>query len=153
MNTLENVMDSLISPRYLVNGTTAVLLQGWFWHQITHKSWYSIKVTKPIAWHLYLVIFRQRLWVRYLFKQGFHPTQIGNTFPYFTCLCSEEGMSTYSLWKHVPFSYLPIPPLGRDMTQGQFLSGVEQVWIQSFPSPRLVASSRLKNRVCSTIYP
>ena len=35
--------------------------------------------------------------------------------------------------------YLPTPPLGQDMTQGQFLSGVEQVWIQSFPSPRLVA--------------
>ena len=34
------------------------------------------------------------------------------------------------------------------MTQGQFLSGVLQVWIQSFPSPRLVASPRLKNLVC-----
>ncbi len=35
--------------------------------------------------------------------------------------------------------YLPTPPLGQDMTQGQFLSRVLQVWIQSFPSPRLVA--------------
>ena len=35
--------------------------------------------------------------------------------------------------------YLPTPPLGQDMTQGQFLSGVLQVSIQSFPSPRLVA--------------
>ena len=41
----------------------------------------------------------------------------------------------------------------QDMTQGQFLSGVEQVWIQSFPSPRLVASTRLKNLVRPTIYP
>ena len=31
------------------------------------------------------------------------------------------------------------------MTQGQFLSGFKQVWIQSFPSPRLVTSPRLKN--------
>ena len=31
------------------------------------------------------------------------------------------------------------------MTQGQFLSGVSQVWIQSFLSPWLVASPRLKN--------
>ena len=23
--------------------TTTVLLQGWFWHQITHKDWYDIK--------------------------------------------------------------------------------------------------------------
>ena len=36
-------------------------------------------------------------------------------------------------------SYLPTPPLGQDMTQGQYLSGVKQVLIQSFPSPRLVA--------------
>ena len=30
------------------------------------------------------------------------------------------------------------------MTQGQFLSGVKQILIQSFPSPRLAASPRLK---------
>ena len=39
------------------------------------------------------------------------------------------------------------------MTQGQFLCGVYQVWLQSFPSPRLVASPRLKNLVCPTILP
>ena len=50
-------------------------------------------------------------------------------------------------------SYLPTPPHGQDMTQGQFLSRVWQVWIQSFPSPRLVASPRLKNPVRPTIYP
>ena len=49
--------------------------------------------------------------------------------------------------------YLPTPPLGQDMTQGQFLMGDKQVWIQSFPSPRLVASPRLKKPVCPTIYP
>ena len=42
------------------------------------------------------------------------------------------------------WSYLPTPPLGQDMTQGQFLSGIQQVWIQSFPSPRQVASPRLE---------
>ena len=47
----------------------------------------------------------------------------------------------------------PTPALGQDMTQGRFLSGVKQVWIQSFSSPRLVASPRLKNSVCPTIYP
>ena len=49
--------------------------------------------------------------------------------------------------------YLPTPPLGQDMTQGQFLSRVQQVWIQSFPSPRLVALPRLKNLLCPAIYP
>ena len=47
----------------------------------------------------------------------------------------------------------PTPPLGQDMTQGQFfkwsLTGLKSV----FPSPRLVASPRLKNLVCPTIYP
>ena len=49
--------------------------------------------------------------------------------------------------------YLPTPPLEQDMTQGQFLSGVQQVWIQSFPSTRLVTLPRLKNQVCPIIYP
>ena len=47
--------------------------------------------------------------------------------------------------------YLPTPPLGQNMTQGQFLTGVYQVWIQTFPSPRLVASPRMKNTVCPTL--
>ena len=34
--------------------------------------------------------------------------------------------------------YLPIPPHGKDVTHSQFLNGVKQVWIQNFPSPRLV---------------
>ena len=41
----------------------------------------------------------------------------------------------------------------KDVTQGQFLSGVEQVLIQSFPSPRLVAKPRLKKPACPIIYP
>ena len=38
----------------------------------------------------------------------------------------------------VYLSYLPTPPLGQDMTQDHFLSRVQQVWIPSFPSPRLL---------------
>ena len=30
-------------PSYRLNSTTSVLLQGWLWHQITHKGWYVIK--------------------------------------------------------------------------------------------------------------
>ena len=45
------------------------------------------------------------------------------------------------------------PIVGQNMTQGQFLSGVQQVGIQNFPSPKLVASPRLKKPVCPTIYP
>ena len=43
---------------------------------------------------------------------------------------------------HLKLSYLPNPSA---RAQGQFLSRAWQVWIQSFPSPRLVASPRLKN--------
>ena len=42
---------------------------------------------------------------------------------------------------------------GRIWHKVNFLSRVERVWIQSFPSPRLVTSPRLKNLVCPTIYP
>ena len=51
-------------------------------------------------------------------------------------------LSSMSLFYVLPvnsFTILSTPPLGQDMTQGQFLSGVLQVWIQSFPSPRPVA--------------
>ena len=41
---------------------------------------------------------------------------------------------------------------GRIWHKVNVLSGVLQVWIQSFPFPRLVASPRLKNSVCPTIY-
>ena len=44
-----------------------------------------------------------------------------------------------NLFKIINDTIYPTPPLGQDMTQGQFLSGVLQVSIQSFPSPRLVA--------------
>ena len=43
------------------------------------------------------------------------------------------------------------PPLGQDMTQGQFLFFNRFEF--SFPSPRLVASPRLENLICPTIYP
>ena len=67
----------------------------------------------------------------------------------YLCVCTALPLN-YSM---LVYSYLPTPPLGKDMTQGQFLSGVQQVLSQSFPSPRLVASPRLKNLVCPTIYP
>ena len=51
------------------------------------------------------------------------------------------------------YIYIPNTPLGQDMTQGQSLGGVWQIWIHSFPSPRLVASPRLKKLLCLTIFP
>ena len=41
----------------------------------------------------------------------------------------------------------------RPLRSVNFFNGIEQVWIQSFPSPRLVALPRLKNLVCPTILP
>ena len=49
--------------------------------------------------------------------------------------------------------YILTPPREEDMAQGQILRGVLQVWIQSFPSPRLVVISRFKSSVCPTICP
>ena len=50
--------------------------------------------------------------------------------------------------KNFKYSFLPTPPLGQDMTQAEF-----NRFEFSFPPPRLVATPRLKNVVCPTIYP
>ena len=49
--------------------------------------------------------------------------------------------------------YLPTPLYKQNVTKGQFLRGVKQVLIQTFPSLRLATKPRLKNQVCPTIYP
>ena len=57
--------------------------------------------------------------------------------------------------KHIVYRYdLPNPSArtGYD-TRSIFKRGLTGLWIQSFPSPRLVASPRLKNLVRPTIYP
>ena len=41
-------MNALILQAMGLNGTTAVLLRGWFWYQITHKGWYTIEQRKQI---------------------------------------------------------------------------------------------------------
>ena len=59
---------------------------------------------------------------------------------------------------HIYFrKYVFIQPLHHehDVTQGQFLSRVQMVWIHSFSSLSLVAPTpkKLKNQVYPTIYP
>ena len=50
--------------------------------------------------------------------------------------------------------YLPTPPLGQDMTQGQFFKPeFNRFEFRVFTSPILVASPRRKNLVCPAIYP
>ena len=53
------------------------------------------------------------------------------------------------------YVHILIQPLNHreDATQNQFLSWENLVWIQSLPSPRLLAEPRLKNLVRPTIYP
>ena len=46
-------------------------------------------------------------------------------------------------WLILVCMYLPTLPYGQDEIQGQFLSGVLQIWIQSFPSPRLAEEPSL----------
>ena len=41
----------------------------------------------------------------------------------------------------------------QDTTQGQFSCKFKQIWMSSFPFPKLVAIPRLKSSVCPTIYP
>ena len=54
------------------------------------------------------------------------------------------GSSKHEFTKHLHYD--------QDVTQGQFLSEVKSVWIENFPSLRLLGSWRRKNLVYSTIY-
>ena len=72
----------------------------------------------------------------------------------FTCLIYliltiKQVSSSYSL--AAVCIYLTPPPRSRYDTRGRFLIKVQLVWIQSFPSLRLV-EARLKNLVYPTIY-
>ena len=49
--------------------------------------------------------------------------------------------------------YVPNPSAQAWYDTRSILSGIQLDWIQSFPSPRLVAIQQLKNPVCFTIYP
>ena len=49
--------------------------------------------------------------------------------------------------------YIPTSPVRAGYDTRLILSGVLQVWIQSFPSPRLVTSPRLKHTVCPNYIP
>ena len=43
-NTLGKGMESLIPPsNHRLNSIAAILLQGWLWQWITHKSWFAIR--------------------------------------------------------------------------------------------------------------
>ena len=48
--------------------------------------------------------------------------------------------------------YVCTPPGEHDASQGQFLSRVEQVLIQKFPSSTQVATSKIKNLACPPIF-
>ena len=72
----------------------------------------------------------------------------------FVCVCvcvRERERERESEWMYV---YIFTQPLRhkQNMTQSQFLSGVKLVWIQKFPSSKLVAEPKLKKLVGPTIY-
>ena len=50
------------------------------------------------------------------------------------------------------YIYISTPWHKQDVTQGQYLSGIKQVWIQSFPSLRQITIQRLKSPICSIFY-
>ena len=77
-----------------------------------------------------------------------------------TCSSMLEAIDDREVWRkrvrNIIYIYIIFTqPLrsGRIWHKVKFLSGVKQVWIQSFPSPILVASPSLKNLVCPTILP
>ena len=60
---------------------------------------------------------------------------------------------TKKLNKKIQHVYLPNLSTGAGYDTRSILSRVSQFWIQSFPSVKSVIIPRLKNSVCSTLYP
>ena len=56
-NTLGKSMNPLTPSSYGLNSITAVLLQGWLWYQITHKSWYALKQRNTVHINLNSISF------------------------------------------------------------------------------------------------
>ena len=118
-----------------------------------HYTWNHLTVCKQMSnvEQQYLILFSCVLKLKYWYNLA-----ILGTIWLCKWMINVELVSNSNNWNHLTVykeiinPIYPTPPLGQDMTQGQFLS---RVWIQSFPSPRLVASPMLKNPVCPTIYP
>ena len=78
----------------------------------------------------------------------------------FNEICLKENMTPkYTICTHThTHTYIYIyggyltPLHEQNLTEGQYLSGVLQVLIQSFPSSRLDGIARLKSSVCPTLY-
>ena len=86
-------------------------------------------------------ILREHLFVD--FSEAFDTIQSGKM---------EQILLVYSLPKKLFIFTNPSARAGYD-TRSIFKRNLTGFLIQSFPSPRLVASPRLKNLVCPTIYP
>ena len=111
---------------------------------ILNKSWQQYPTRHQLYGHLppitKTIQVRRTIYI-YIYKQDFVFNDPQRLICYLTPTNQAIRWETFSLNDTI----YPTPPLGQDMTQGQFF--------QSFPSPRLVASPRPKNLVCSTIYP
>ena len=69
--------------------------------------------------------------------------------------CDWRGVPyLFSYWILYESTFVYIYPTlrhGKDVTQNQFLSGVQPFWTGSFHSSWLIALIRLKNSICSTL--
>ena len=98
-----------------------------------------------------LLILNGIISVKYQFLKPFNCVQTINskTWKHIT-VCKQMSSSlfknvTNNLFTYKSYIYIPTILHKWDVTQGQFLSKVQQVWIQSFPSFILVAIPRLKS--------
>ena len=86
---------------------------------IAFFGWYYAATDTSIRRHVFFLLLSLTTIFALYFSIWFYGKVQLNSVSF--CFCY------YSGWY---LSYLPTPPLEQDMTQGQFLSGVYQVWIQ-----------------------
>ena len=146
-------------PSYGLNSTTTVLQGEWLWHKITYKIWYAInKETKET--NVIPRTFVQKCILPYgdewVYAIAWNSLELTLIFRTFWIIMMQSSKCFFSLYRGILNgckSYLPSPSArGGYDTRSIFkwsLTGL----IQSFLSPRLVASPRLKNLVYPTTYP
>ena len=80
---------------------------------------------------------------------------MGGRWPYSWCLggCCPPGLVQYCLQHSCVIIFTQPLRSGMIWQKDNFYGKFNRFCIQSFSSPRLVASPRLKNLVCPTIYP
>ena len=105
------VREFVLQSRYYVHFRANTLGKGMnpliLTREISHSCWMYVRTGRPAFSRPYVVVHRSTY-------------ELVPASPAVTCMSGSSNLDGFRDGRY----YLPTPPLGEDMTQGQFLSGV-----------------------------